>query len=91
MKIKSNADALTISVNNPLLKLCDDMVMVADMHLEGPIIHLPSKVNEIRHAQLAFLKMKHALASFAKYVPYEVVREMISRGTVQCSVCIRKK
>ena len=79
-KIKSNADALTISVNNPLLKLCDDMVLVSDMHLEGPIVHLPSKVNEIRNAQLAFLKMKHALASFAKYVPYEVVREMINRG-----------
>lgn len=80
VKIKSNADALTMSVNNPLLKLCDDMVMVSDMHLEGPIIHLPSKVNEIRNAQLAFLKMKHALASFAKYVPDEVVRDMIAQG-----------
>ena len=80
VKIKHNSDALTVSVNNPLLKLCDDMVMVSDMHLDGPIIHLPSQVNEIRNAQLAFLKMKHALAAFGKYVPYQVVREMIARG-----------
>ncbi len=80
LRIKHNADALTVAVNNPLLKLCDDMVLVSDMHLEGPVIHLPSKVNEIRNAQLAFLKMKHALAAFGKYVPYKVVRKMIARG-----------
>ena len=43
-------------------------------------MHQPSSINEIRNAQLAFLKMKHALSSFGKYVPHEVVREMIVRG-----------
>jgi hypothetical protein len=80
IKFKDTSDRVTKQVNTPLLNLCDDMLLVSDMDLEGPIIHLPSSINEIRHAQLAFLKMKHALSSFGKYVPHEVVREMIKRG-----------
>ena len=80
LKFKDTSDRVTKSINTPLLNLCDDMLLVSDMDLEGPIMHFPSKINEIRNAQLAFLRMKHALSSFGKYVPHEVVREMIARG-----------
>jgi len=80
IRFKLTSDKVTKQVNTPLLNLCDDMLLVADMDLEGPIMHRPSKINEIRNAQLAFLKMKHALSSFGKYVPREVVRHMIKCG-----------
>ena len=80
IKFKDTSDRVTKQVNTPLLNLCDDMLLVSDMDLEGPIMHQPSNINEIRNAQLAFLKMKHALSSFAKYVPHEIVREMIVTG-----------
>ena len=80
ISFKNTSDRVTKEVNTPLLNLCDDMLLVSDMDLEGPILHMPSKFNEIRNAQLAFLKMKHALSSFGKYVPHEVVRQMIAKG-----------
>ena len=56
------------------------MALVSNMVLRSPIEHVPSEVNEIRSIQVSFLKMKYGLGSFAKYVPYEVVRQMMSKG-----------
>ena len=67
-------------ITDPLGLLSDDMALVSNMVLRSPIEHVPSEVNEIRSIQVSFLKMKYGLGSFAKYVPYEVVRQMMSKG-----------
>jgi adenylate cyclase len=42
--------------------------------------HHPSAIYEIRRIQESFLKMKLGMSSFARYVPFEVVREMMVKG-----------
>jgi len=77
-----NFDARMLSnlMNEPIALLHDDMALVSNMLLRSPIEHKPSKVTEIRNIQMSFIKMKYGLSSFAKYVPYEVVRGMMSKG-----------
>jgi len=80
--IAFNKDSSHIAklITDPLGLLSDDMALVSNMVLRSPIEHVPSEVNEIRSIQVSFLKMKYGLGSFAKYVPYEVVRQMMSKG-----------
>ena len=80
--IAFNKDSSHIAklITDPLSLLSDDMALVSNMVLRSPIEHVPSEVNEIRSIQVSFLKMKYGLGSFAKYVPYEVVRQMMSKG-----------
>ena len=75
-----DSNLLAKLMTTPLTLLCEDMQLVSNMRLQSPIEHAPSEVNEIRLIQMSFLRMKYGLSSFAKYVPYEVVREMMSKG-----------
>ena len=75
-----DAKVLAAKMTDPLIVLSEDMELVSNMSLGTTISHDPSRVREIRNIQETFLRMKYGLGSFAKYVPYEVVRTMMSRG-----------
>ena len=75
-----DAKELANKMTDPLVVLSEDMELVSNMSLGTTISHDPSLVREIRNIQETFLRMKYGLGSFAKYVPYEVVRGMMSRG-----------
>eukprot|EP00945_MAST-04E_sp_MAST-4E-sp1_P001046 g1046.t1 len=77
---RMDANKLADRMTDPLVVLSEDMELVSNMSLGTTISHKPSSVKEIRNIQQTFLRMKYGLGSFAKYVPYEVVRGMMSRG-----------
>ena len=77
---RMDGNKLASRMTDPLVVLSDDMELVSNMSLGTTISHAPSDVKEIRNIQQTFLRMKYGLGSFAKYVPYEVVRGMMNKG-----------
>jgi adenylate cyclase len=70
---------LSRQVAQPLEKLTEEVAKVGQMHL-GPNRHISSVVREVDRLALAAEEMKAGLRSFRKYVPADLVREVLSTG-----------
>mmetsp|Transcript_34747 Transcript_34747/g.90108 ORF Transcript_34747/g.90108 Transcript_34747/m.90108 type:complete len:937 (-) Transcript_34747:1044-3854(-) len=67
-----------VVVTRPLRLLQNDMTRVAELVFSREVTR--SWIREIHEIQSAFLKLKVALRSFARYVPIDVVRTILRRN-----------
>lgn len=73
------AAVLSRSISRPVVQLTDEANRIRDFHLEGEVtIH--SQIREIELLGLAIAAMKSSLHAFRKYVPAELVRQLIRSG-----------
>ena len=79
-----DSKSLSLQITEPLRSLCDDMEKASHLEVDelskGYEQTINSNVYEIRHCQAAFLKIRHGINSFAKYVPKEVVQKLMLVG-----------
>lgn len=73
------AAVLSRSISRPVVQLTDEANRIRDFNLEGEVtIH--SQIREIELLSLAVAAMKSSLQAFRKYVPAELVRQLIQSG-----------
>ena len=70
---------LSRSYSEPLQKLVEHSSRLQTLKTDVEV-DVESKISEVRHLAEAQENMRRALDSFARYVPLEVVRELLSRG-----------
>ncbi|MDX9702901.1 MAG: adenylate/guanylate cyclase domain-containing protein [Candidatus Auribacterota bacterium] len=67
------------SVSRPIMYLADATEKIKDMYLDEPL-NLKSHIRELRTMHNSINSMKTGLKAFNKYVPSELVRELIGSG-----------
>lgn len=67
------------SIRQPLAKLTDEMEKIRRFDLDSDI-NISSRIHEINSMALQLDSMKRGLRSFKKYVPADLVRELIELG-----------
>ena len=70
---------LSRSYSEPLQKLVEHSSRLQTLRTDVEV-DVKSKISEVRHLAEAQENMRRALDSFARYVPVDVVRELLSRG-----------
>jgi len=70
---------LSKSISRPIEILTLELRKIKDFHLDGEI-KIQSHVREIQQMTEAVISMKSGLNSFRKYVPAELVRQLIKSG-----------
>lgn len=68
---------LSRSISRPIMYLADQTKKIKDMYLDEPL-ELKSHIREVQIMRDAIQRMKAGLTAFNKYVPSELVRELIS-------------
>jgi adenylate cyclase len=66
-------------VVRPLIRIVDQLRHIEDFRLDQ-VVRIPSRLREFDGLSTALLQMSRGLASFQKYMPIELVRQLISRG-----------
>ncbi|MEN8781310.1 MAG: adenylate/guanylate cyclase domain-containing protein [Desulfobacterales bacterium] len=66
-------------ITRPVKRLAQEAGMIKDFKLEE-VSGIQSNLTEIRSLNDAFMAMKSGLASFGRYVPAELVRQLIATG-----------
>ena len=66
-------------ISQPLLSLAEDLGRVQQLNLEH-VVHIRSNVREVVIMREAVQKMKNSLRSFRKYVPADLVADLMSLG-----------
>jgi adenylate cyclase len=73
-----DADTLACKITAPLGVICKNMQKVSCMELEAIQLHdMKSGIFEINKIQEAFAAMLGGIRSFSKFVPFEVVKELM--------------
>lgn len=75
------ATFLARRISRPIVKITNEARNIKDFELDGKFI-LNSSIREIQHMTTAVRSMKRGLLAFRKYVPAEVVRQLIKTGQV---------
>ena len=66
-------------ITRPVKMLADEAGLIKDLRLEEAA-GVQSKFTEIRSLNDAFIAMKNGLASFLRYVPADLVRQLVATG-----------
>lgn len=66
-------------IANPILKISGQLSYIKNFDLSN-INFIPSYIKEINQLSRAMVQMTQGLVSFQKYIPTELVKEMISQG-----------
>jgi adenylate cyclase len=74
------ASVLARRVSKPLVGLAGEMVKVGEFRIEDAGAPSPSLFREIEMMNAALARMKGGLASFARYVPRDLVRAVVASG-----------
>ncbi len=73
------AFAISRGITSPVRLIAEATVKIKSFNLEEKI-HIPSRVKEIQLTRDAISSMQKGLHAFRKYVPAELVRQLISTG-----------
>lgn len=68
-------------ISNPIKQLAQDAELICQLKLEE-IKQSISHIDEIAHIANAFMKMKSALQSFKRYIPFTLVKDLVSSGKI---------
>ena len=66
-------------ISAPIVKLADEVNHLRDLDLHSEM-RIRSNIKEVRLMDEAVAAMRSALSSFAKYVPKDIVKELIRKG-----------
>ena len=66
-------------IANPILKISNQFTFIKNFDLAN-IAYMHSYIKEVNILSRAMVQMTHGLLSFQKYIPTELVKEMISQG-----------
>jgi len=80
LAFNNDASVISKTITGPLQEISVEMVKVSKMKLYGKSIMKPSNVYEMRRMQRSLLHMKKGITSFAKFIPKDVVRNMLNSG-----------
>lgn len=69
------------SLSRPIDKLANDADLICDLQLQK-ITETVSHIKEVANMAAAFSKMKNVLASFQRYMPVALVKNLITSGKV---------
>lgn len=67
------------SISKPIVKLAEEANKIRHLNLEDEI-SVETSIKEIYQMKVAMSSMKSALKSFGRYVPKEIVRELLDQG-----------
>lgn len=68
-------------ISKPIINLADQVKQITYTNSFAST-HIQSKIKEINYMQDAFNTMKRSLKSFARYVPFSLVRQLLSEGKI---------
>lgn len=69
------------SISKPIIKLANEVKNVI-YSISIPMKHIKSRIKEIIYMQDAFSSMKQSLQSFTRYVPFNLVKLLLSQGNI---------
>ncbi|MHC4600641.1 MAG: adenylate/guanylate cyclase domain-containing protein [Planctomycetota bacterium] len=72
--------ALARRITKPLARLAEESERIRNLDLTHHEAHITSRVREIDDMSRSFENMRVGLRSFEKYVPSQLVRELLKRG-----------
>ncbi len=75
----ASAALLARSISRPIKRLAEQADKVREFHLLGPL-NIRSSIKEIQLMSRSFAAMETGLLAFRKYVPAELVRQLIHTG-----------
>jgi adenylate cyclase len=72
-------------ISKPIVRLTSDAHLIRELELTklaDP--YKPSYIREINYLQNSFHNMRQSLASFVRYVPFALVKQLVNSGDVAC-------
>jgi class 3 adenylate cyclase len=70
------------TLSQSMIRLTNKASMIQNLELTGVTPDRPSYIKEIFYLQNAFNSMKQSLTSFIRYVPFALVKKLISSGDI---------
>ncbi len=69
------------SISRPINQLADDSDYMCDLQFDK-VLYRPSIIKELDDMSRSFINMRNALFSFKRYMPVDVVRQLVASGQV---------
>lgn len=73
------ANFISKNISKPVMILAKETKRIRQFHLDFPL-HIKSSIMEIQYLIESMEKMRIGLKSFSKYLPYELVRQLVDTG-----------